>query len=539
MNSEAIILCGGRINYTNLPIATNTSNAMIPVNGKPVIGWILDDLMAKGIGGVTVVLREQDHRFQGFLQRAYVNRMDVAMALLHQEGTIVQSLLAGLRRSPTEGSVRVILGDTLIRDSYDGDRDFVYVGTVEDSRRWCLAFVAPDGRIIDYVDKQENVAGPCLALSGYYHFVDGGYLRSCVERSVAQGERELSDVLRRYGALRPIYARPVREWFDFGNIDNLVDARRRLLQSRFFNTLSINPVLNTITKCSEDNGKLRDELNWYLQVPDELKVLTPRIVSHREVEGRLEIVQEYYGYPTLAELYLYGDLHPDAWTSILRRILQIHREFRRYPGPVTKADLHAMYLEKTWRRLELLCDQDPMWRDLVKRPRIVFNGRPLRGLPELERQLQQRVTALAETSAGCVIHGDFCFPNILFDINNQIIRLIDPRGSFGRKGIFGDPRYDIAKLRHSVCGLYDYVVADMFDIQEGADGYTGTVYTDGTPRVVAAVFDRMVQEMGCDLDEIRLIEGLLFISMLPLHHDRPKRQQMMFLTGLSLLNEVL
>jgi hypothetical protein len=90
-----------------------------------------------------------------------------------------------------------------------------------------------------------------------------------------------------------------------------------------------------------------------------------------------------------------------------------------------------------------------------------------------------------------------------------------------------------------VCSLYDYVVADMFDIQEAPDGYTGTAYADGTPRVVAAVFDRMVREMGYDLDEIRLIEGLLFISMLPLHHDSPRRQQMMFMTGLSLLNEVL
>lgn len=534
-----VVLCGGPINYSNLPLGTNVSNAMVPVNGKPVIGWILDDLLAKGIRDVVVVLREQDHRFQGFLQRAYANRMKVTLALLRGEGTIVQSLLAGLHCAPTEGLVRIILGDTLIRDGYDGDQDFVYVEEVKDSRRWCLAIAATDGRIIDYVDKQENVAGPRLALSGYYHLLDGRHLQTCVERSVAEGERELSHVLRCYGALRTIYARPVQEWFDFGNIDNLVDARRRLLQSRFFNTLKINPVLNTITKGSEDNGKLRDELEWYLHVPDELKVLAPRIVSHREEAGQLEIVQEYYGYPTLAELYLYGDLHIDTWTSILRHILRIHEEFRRYPGVVTKADLKAVYLEKTWQRLDLLCRQDPLWSDVLKRSAILFNGRLLRGLPELEPALQERVNALAETTTGCVIHGDFCFSNILFDISSQIIRLIDPRGSFGRKGVFGDPRYDIAKLRHSVCSLYDYVVADMFDIQEAPDGYTGTAYADGTPRVVAAVFDRMVREMGYDLDEIRLIEGLLFISMLPLHHGHPDRQRMMFLTGLSRLNEVL
>ncbi len=538
-DETTIVLCGGPINYSNLPIGTNASNAMVPVNGKPVISWILDDLLAKGIRQVTIVLRAQDHRFQRFLQRAYAKRVEVKLALLQQEGTIVQSLQAGLRGCATHGLVRIILGDTLIQDIYHGDSDFVYVSPVAESRRWCLAVLGSDERVVDYIDKQENVAGPRRALAGYYHLLDGGHLRSSVEQSVAQGERELSDVLRRYGALRPIYARSVKDWFDFGNIDNLVDARRRLLQSRFFNTLEINPVLNTLTKSSDDDERLRNELNWYLGVPDELKVLSPRIVNHREINGRLQIVQEYYGYPTLAELYLYGDLHPDTWASILHLLLRIHGEFRRYPGRVEKADLKAMYLEKTWQRLALLCKQDPTWHELLERPTISFNHRPLRNVRAMEADLHERVEALTETASGCVIHGDFCFSNILFDINNQIIRLIDPRGSFGRKGIMGDPRYDIAKLRHSICGFYDFIVADMFELGEPNDGFTGTFYVNGTPRVAGAVFDRMVTEAGYDLDEIRVIEGLLFISMLPLHHGHPDRQRMMFLTGLSRLNEAL
>ena len=44
-----IILCGGEINYSDLPISTNQTNAMIPVNGKPVIGWIIDDLIEKDL----------------------------------------------------------------------------------------------------------------------------------------------------------------------------------------------------------------------------------------------------------------------------------------------------------------------------------------------------------------------------------------------------------------------------------------------------------------------------------------------------------
>ena len=54
-DESTIILCGGSMDYGNLPIGTNLSNAMIPVNAKPVIGWILDDLLAKNIRQVAII----------------------------------------------------------------------------------------------------------------------------------------------------------------------------------------------------------------------------------------------------------------------------------------------------------------------------------------------------------------------------------------------------------------------------------------------------------------------------------------------------
>lgn len=539
-NSETnLILCGGPINLSNLPIGTNSSNSMIPVNGKPVIGWILDDLLEKGIRSATVVLRDQDFRFKQFLQRAYARRMQLTVAALREEGTIVQSVQAGLRETPPQGLVRIILGDTLIRDAFEAEESFVYVYQVAESKRWCLALTAGDGRVIDYIDKQDNVPAPRLALSGYYHFLHGRHLALCAEESTANGERELSSILRRYGLSHPIFARTVEQWFDFGNIDNLVDARRRLLRPRYFNKLSINPILNTITKVSNNGQKLRDELNWYLALPDELQVLTPRIVSYGQSNGRLEVVQEFYGYPTLAELFVYGDLNPETWASILRHIFAIHREFRRHPGTLDPADLASMYVEKTWQRVDLVLGQDDFWQRLFQRGEIIYNGHSLQNLPVIREAVTARAQSLCRDGIICIIHGDFCLSNLLFDVGSQIIRLIDPRGAFGRKGIYGDARYDIAKLRHSVCGLYDHIIADMFELEESNEGFTTAIFADGLHRVVSGTFDHLVEEAGYSLAEIKFLEGLLFISMLPLHQECPQRQKLMYLQGLSLLNEVL
>lgn len=533
-----IILCAGPLNSSSLPVGTNQSNGMIPVNGKPVIGWILDGLLQKQIRDATVVLRDQDHRLEAFLHRAYAERMSLHLSHVSGEGSIIHSLQCGLEGTPNNGLVRVILGDTLINDSFDADEDFVYTSEVHDARRWCLVVTNSSSHSVDYLDKQDLDGGPHQALAGYYHFTDGARLSSCVEASLTAGERELSAVLRRYAVSRPISVRPVKDWYDFGHIDNLIDARRRLISPRHFNSLTVNPVLNTITKISKHNEKLQDELDWYLTIPDELRVLTPRILSSRRVNGSLEIVQEYYGYPTLAELYVYGDLHLDTWLSTLRHVLRIHQELRRYMAELEPAQVEAMYFDKTRQRLCEWRLQSPEWAELLDRDTIVFNDRALLNVARLGVTLAERIQKLTAAVPASIIHGDFCFSNILFDINNQIIRLIDPRGSFGRKGIYGDARYDVAKLRHSVCGFYDFIVADAFDLRETPAGFCGQVQVHEIQQLVASAFDRMVSAAGYELDEIRLIEGLLFLAMLPLHDGHAQRQRMMYLTGLSLLNEV-
>jgi hypothetical protein len=40
------------------------------------------------------------------------------------------------------------------------------------------------------------------------------------------------------------------------------------------------------------------------------------------------------------------------------------------------------------------------------------------------------------------------------------------------------------------------------------------------------------------LEEIKFIEALLFLSMIPLHKDKPLRQQLMYCIGITLLNDI-
>lgn len=535
---ETVILCAGQINFTHLPVSTNTTNSMIPINGKPVISWILNDLLDKNIDKVTIVARAEDEHLKQFICRSYSSKIDLNLVQLENSASILDSLFHGLETVQGK-KVAVVLGDTLIKDPFHFEEDLVYVHEVKESNRWCLARIGKEQLVLGYFDKVKDVKErPYQALCGYYHFTDSVLLKALLKQVMADGKSQLSDLLEMYQNYRPIKAKQAKQWFDFGNIDKLIESKQQLLQSRYFNALSIDPVLNTITKVSVFDEKLQNELNWYESLPPKLAVLAPRIISKERVNGQLHLVQEYYGYPTLAELFIYSSLDEEAWQGIIKKLLEIHGEFRKFPFDLTEDNAKAIYIDKTINRLSQLWNEDESWEQLFSFEALHFNQQPLKGFPQLKEHIINFAEKIVQNAKGAIIHGDFCFSNILYDFNNQIARLIDPRGSFGSKGIYGDPRYDLAKLRHSLAGLYDYIVSDLFKVELKGNYINYQIFAPEEKQQIAEMLDSAIVEAGYDLREIQFIEGLLFLSMLPLHKDKPQRQQLMFVRGIQLMNQL-
>ena len=116
-----------------------------------------------------------------------------------------------------------------------------------------------------------------------------------------------------------------------------------------------------------------------------------------------------------------------------------------------------------------------------------------------------------------MIHGDYCFSNLLYDVNSGVLRLIDPRGSWGNNEN-GDIKYDMAKLRHSISGDYDYIVNDLFSYKINGNEISYQVFDRDENNKVKAHFDNVISQKF-NLEHIKLIEGLLFLSMVPLHSN--------------------
>jgi hypothetical protein len=542
---QTIILAAGRSDPKNMNTGLFNSAPMIPVNGKPVIGWILDEELKKRPGSkVTVVTRLGDKSLQRFLTHFYISRHAVRLHYVNpanpEQDTILASLQAGLEDVPTDSAVNVILGDTLILDDCS-ERDVIFTSDrIDEARTWCLVETRPDGEITHFFDKELVSLDRKLAVAGYYCLSSSEHLKAAVRQAIQNGRSQISDALAFYQIERPLFSKTTTRWFDFGHVDGIVKAKYALLDTRFFNSLRVDEVRGIIEKRSTNKEKLKDEAFWFEQLPSQLKIFTPRLIRHWEDGENYHIQQEMYGYPTLAELYLYSDMSVGAWRAALRKLLSVHSHFSGVFGDLDVRHFENIYREKTWSRLDKLKTQSPDWARLLEQEYVTINDETYAGLPLLRDKINRKLDTLIRSAKPTVVHGDYCFSNILFDPSTHFVRVIDPRGRFGVQSIFGDPRYDIAKLRHSAVGLYDFINSGFFRVEDCDGGaFRCQIFEREHTREVAYFFDELVQEHGYRPTDIRLIEALLFLSMVPLHADYPMKQKMFFINGLRLMNQAL
>ena len=188
---------------------------MIPINGKPVIAWIIDDLISKMLTDIHVVVNVEDTHLIDFLSKNYSDRIGINILKISAQGSIINSLVQGLEQTESTDGVRVILGDTLIKDSFENDLDMVYIAEVNETKRWCIAELDSNNHITNYIDKGEELYTSGLAISGYYHFTNKEHLLKCALRATKNNETELSSVLYKYSKDYPITGIKTAKWYDF------------------------------------------------------------------------------------------------------------------------------------------------------------------------------------------------------------------------------------------------------------------------------------------------------------------------------------
>jgi dTDP-glucose pyrophosphorylase len=539
-----LIPAAGPVSETVVSIAQVVTPAMIPVAGRPVIQWTVGYLTSLGFRRFRIAVPRRDLFVEDLLACVFGEHCQFEFVVPVSDrglGGTVEELV----RDPSIESALVVLGDTYFEFDLSSDplteTPSVLVHQVDESYRWCIAKVDQDHRVIDLQDKVAGLSNPLDALIGVYWFPNAPRLREAVAHAIDRSPAEhveMASLLDEFRDREGLLAFPARRWLDCGNPDTQAASQRSLLEQRAFNSLQVDSTVGTVTKRSDHRVKFIDEINYLRLLPPSIATLFPRIVSY-SVEWKspwLEI--EFYGYPTLTELHLYERIDRAHWRRIFEHLLDVLvNRFREHEYPTTPELVRRMYIDKIFDRLETVTN--PLVRRLADLDGVVtVNGQTLHGLAFHREALSRAVDELADTAIGSVIHGDLCFSNVLYDLQSGVCKFIDPRGSFGNSGIYGDLRYDVAKICHSAVGNYDFIVADLFDLVDRGDEIDFVIRSRRDHVAVGQVFEEVFFQ-DFSRQEILLTTASIFLSLPAMHYDHELRQSALFIRGLQLLEECL
>ncbi len=208
--------------------------ALMHVAGRPILGHILDELVAAGVDDVVLVVGHLGEKVEEYVRARYRLRLHV----VEQAEALGNGHAIYVARHHLDGDgVLIIMGDTIIKADLPRvlalDRSAIGVREVADPRRFGVVEVS-NGRVRRLIEKPE-VPSSNLAVVGVYLIRNPGLLGTCLERMVderrqVKGEYWLADALQMMvEAGESMETFHISGWYDCGTPEALLEANRELL----------------------------------------------------------------------------------------------------------------------------------------------------------------------------------------------------------------------------------------------------------------------------------------------------------------------
>jgi hypothetical protein len=322
---------------------------------------------------------------------------------------------------------------------------------------------------------------------------------------------------------------------DVSNERTLLDFLSGHFDARHFN--AIEPHDFTVTKRSRDRAKLKREFDFYKLAPPGMQMFLVQPFDFRDDGVTASYRMERLQVPDMALQWVNGALNASEFDAFLARMFHFldSRPVKEVGGAEAERIRRALYVDKVRERIDAFKAM-PIFTQFAPLLERACGG--IDALVARYLDLYEAMPSQNREHRLAIGHGDPCFSNILYAKNNQFMRLIDPRGASSEAELYTDRYYDVAKLSHSVLGGYDFINQGKFDLAID-DALNMRLTLESAPRPWARdAFYRHADRAGFDLRLTRLYEASLFISMLPLHIDRPRNVLGFACNAINVLNEV-
>lgn len=224
------------------PHTLTTPKPLLPVAGKPIVQWLVEDIVAlcghkvERIGYVTGELNDETQN--DLLEVA--SRMGAAGSLHRQHQPLGTAHAIMCAAELLQGPVIVAFADTLFRADFEMDTTadgVLWVQRIADPRQFGVVVVNQEGVITDFVEKPQQFVSD-LAMIGIYYFSRGESLKQEIQQLLdtnhrTGGEYQLPDALRSMLAKGARFKTgEVNDWMDCGNAAAVIDTNRKMLDYR-------------------------------------------------------------------------------------------------------------------------------------------------------------------------------------------------------------------------------------------------------------------------------------------------------------------
>lgn len=530
-----IILAAGAV-LNRLPslMVSCESPALIPIHTKPASRHLIEFYQARVEKIIIVVDAKELETVKSRLGQIPPN---VEVVGTSAEGGVCNTLQWVFETQALSKEVVVNLVTSIVTEFPEPNKIQVAETDPWILKKAAVVRVRNDG--LEFYGKVDEKPEGGVAFTGVFR-CEARFIRNCFDK--LESTNDLMSVVRAMAKEGHEWAGQPTKWIDCGHEGNLTEARASLITSRTFNSLEVDFPKKVITKASSNREKLRIEFDYLEQLPSTLNLFFPRVLSGDFSKDTIaSYTMEYCAWPNASEYFLFWQLSQECWWRFFSEIDVILRQFRSYPHSISFEDYSSFLVGKTIHRIEDYLRKLPSDIRLKLTGDVTLNGEKLMPMEEMMAGYSEAVLQNYEPNSFSVFHGDLCFNNILFSWDNGRLRLIDPRGSFGDgcPGLAGDYRYDLAKLNHSACRGYDWIISGRYHLELGEDQHELTLPAEDLNTPYEEMMSWLCEQQGTDRNFVEILTGGLFLSMCPLHEEDSLRQIAFFLNGRKILSEAL
>lgn len=236
------------------PLTYTQPKPLIPVAGKPIISFIIDQLREVGITDYIFIIGYLGEKIKNYVEAQYP---DIQKTFVTQEMRLGSAHAIWIAREHFRNAkeVMIFFGDSIIdtnfREVLSKPHSCLGVHRVQDPREFGVVQYDQEGQIVRLVEKPK-IPKSNMAMVGFYWIREVPQLVEALEFNISHnirtdGEFPLTDALMRMLDQGVIFSSLVVDnWFNCGRKDVLLETNATLLDREGYASYDLPPFENTI-----------------------------------------------------------------------------------------------------------------------------------------------------------------------------------------------------------------------------------------------------------------------------------------------------